>query len=70
MDIINLTPGQLKKAAAIKEKIDTLNRELNRFLGGLSTAGRKLRKRRTMSAAAKRKIAAAQRKRWAKIKRG
>jgi len=70
MDIINLTPGQLKKAAAIKEKIDALNRELNKFLGGLPTAGRKPKKRRTMSVAAKRKIAAAQRKRWAKIKRG
>jgi hypothetical protein len=69
MDITNLTPGQLKKAAAIKEKIEALNRELSKFLGGIPTAARTPRKRRAMSTAAKRKIAAAQRKRWAKIKR-
>jgi hypothetical protein len=70
MDITNLTPGQLKRAAAIKEKIDALNRELNKFLGGLPTASRAPRKKRTMSAGTKKKIAAAQRKRWANIKRG
>ena len=69
MDITNLTPQQLKKAAAIKEKIEALNRELNKFLGGLSTTGRTPRKKRTMSAAVKRKIAAAQRRRWAKLRR-
>jgi len=37
-------------------------------LGSLSNAGRRRAKRRTLSAAARRKIAAAQRARWAKVK--
>ena len=68
MNMIDLTPNQLKRAAAIKEKIDALNKELRNFLGALPTAGSSRKKTRTMSAAVKKKIAAAQRKRWAKIK--
>jgi len=77
MSIQNLSAKQLRQAATIKEKIDSLESELNRLLGtevsngrtsNLATDGRK--KKRTMSAAAKAKIAAAQRARWAKVRAG
>jgi hypothetical protein len=37
MDITDLTPYQLRRAAAIKEKLDRLNGELRKLLGGSST---------------------------------
>jgi hypothetical protein len=55
-----------KTAAAIKEKLDGLHKELCRFLNGALTKGATASKKCTMSAAARRKIAAAQRARWAK----
>jgi hypothetical protein len=69
MDIFNLTVDQLKRAAAIKEQIEDLSKELRAILGApnRSTAGRK--KKRTLSAAARKKIAAAQRARWATLRR-
>jgi len=69
MNILDLTPQQLRRAAAIKEKLDGLNNELRRLLDGALTGGATAKKRRTMSAAVRRKIAAAQRARWAKLKR-
>jgi hypothetical protein len=69
MDVIELTPQQLRRAAAIKEQIDTLNKELRTLLDGTTTNGSVAGKKRTMSAAVKRKIAAAQRARWANLKR-
>jgi hypothetical protein len=68
MNIIDLTSHQLRRAASIKEKLDALNRELRILLDGSSSNGA-TRKKRTMSAAARRKIAAAQRARWAKLRR-
>jgi hypothetical protein len=68
MNITDLTPQQLRRTASIKEKLDGLNRELRRLLDGATTDGA-TRKQRTMSAAVRRKIAAAQRARWAKVKR-
>jgi hypothetical protein len=70
MNITELTPRQLRRAAEIKEKLDDLNRELRRLLNGSSSNGAASRSKRTMSAAVRRKIAAAQRARWAKLKRG
>jgi hypothetical protein len=70
MNIIELTPRQLRRAAEIKEKLDDLNRELRRLLNGSSSNGAASRSKRTMSAAVRRKIAAGQRARWAKLKRG
>jgi hypothetical protein len=65
--IPNLSAQQLRRAASIKDEIDTLNAELSRLLvtsdGRTTQAGS-----RTMSAAARRKIAAAQKTRWAKVK--
>jgi hypothetical protein len=65
MDIYDLTVNQLKRAAAIKGQIDKLNRELGGLLGGTSKAGAAATKKRTMSIAVRKKIAASQRARWA-----
>jgi len=70
MKITDLTPQQLRRAAAIKERLDGLNNELRRLLDGATTnRATTSRKKRTMSAAVKRKIAAAQKARWAKRRR-
>jgi hypothetical protein len=69
MNITDVTSQQLKRAAAIKEKLDALNRELRSLLDGSSSNGAASGKKRTMSAAVRRKIAAAQKARWAKLRR-
>src|SRR5262245_29700009 len=68
---INLSPQQLRKAANIKERIDSLQNELARLLGGTSHASGNhvSRSGRIMSAAGRARIAAAAKKRWAKVKR-
>jgi hypothetical protein len=66
MNPSDLTIDQLRRAAAIKERIEGLNKELHRLLGVSSNAASP--KRRTMSASVKRKIAAAQKARWAKMR--
>ena len=66
---VNLTVSQLKRAVAIKERIEELERELESVVGrkaGSSSAGG--RKRRKMSASARAKIAAAARARWARYR--
>ena len=69
MKLLALSVNQLKRAAAIKEQIDDLNKELRGILGE-STKSRAIpNKKRTMSAAIKKKIAAAQRARWASLRR-
>ncbi len=68
MDLLDLTPQQLMRAASIKEQIAALNKELTNILG-ISSDGAVAPNGRTMSAAAKRKIAAAQKARWAKLRR-
>ena len=68
MNIIDLTPQQLRRAASIKERLDGLDKELRRLLDG-AMINRATTKKRTLSAAARRKIAAAQRARWAKLRR-
>jgi hypothetical protein len=69
MDIYDLTANQLKRAAAIKEQIAKLNKELGGILGAISNSGGSSTKKQTMSASVKRKIAAAQRARWASRRR-
>ena len=69
MNISDLTPQQLRRAAAIKEQLDSFTKELRRLLDGAVTDGG-TGKKRAMSAAARMKIAAAQRARWTKVKRG
>jgi hypothetical protein len=70
MDIYDLGVNQLKRAAAIKEHIEALNKELRGLLGAPSSTRTAPKKKGTMSAAVKRKIAAAQRARWASLRRG
>lgn len=72
----NLTVEQLRRVVAIKEQIEGLESQLNAIAGG-GTASRATKAsgtngrrggRRVMSDAAKARIAAAQRARWAKLK--
>jgi hypothetical protein len=69
--ITNLSAAELRQAANIQERIQSLQRELRRILGatvesGPSEAPRK--GRRKMSASGLANIRAAQRARWAKIR--
>jgi hypothetical protein len=67
----SLTSAQLKRAAVIKDKIDSLTRQLNSLLGRSAPAtakGAGRGRKAGMSAAGRARIAAAQRARWAKIK--
>src|SRR3970040_121849 len=69
MNLSDLTISQLKRAAAIKERIEALNKELRSILGASAKSGAAPKKKRTMSASVKRKIAAAQKIRWANLRR-
>jgi hypothetical protein len=69
MNIYDLTIKQLRRAVSIKEQIENLTRQLGSMFktsADSNTAGRK--KRRGLSTAARRKIAAAQKARWAKLR--
>lgn len=67
--MINLTPQQLRKAADIQEKIQSLQKKLNQILGATAEpAPSEAPKKRRMSAAGRRAIAAAAKARWAAIK--
>jgi hypothetical protein len=68
MNLLQLSINQLKRAAAIKEQIEDLNKELRGIFAGPGKSAVAPKKTRTMSAAAKRNIAAAQRARWAKLR--
>jgi hypothetical protein len=71
--IMNLSVQQLRRAANIKDKIQSLENKLSRILGSPAEAtangAPKLKRRRKMSAAARRKISLAAKARWAKVKR-
>lgn len=73
MDILNLTPAQLKHAADIKEQIAALEDELQSIVrggGGGNGVPSPFRTRRNrMSAAGRARIIAAQKARWAKFKK-
>ena len=69
MNLSDLTINQLKRAAAIKEQIEALNKELRTILGTPAISRAAPKKKRTMSASVKRKIAAAQKTRWANLRR-
>lgn len=73
MSLINLTPAQLRHAAALKEKIESLQHELSRLHdsgrdGQAETSAGRPRKK--ISAAGIARIRAAQKKRWAKFRGG
>lgn len=74
MSITNLSIEQLNQAISIKEEIATLEAKLAKLIGGTAlqetVAEAPIKQgRRKMSAAAKAKIATAQKARWAKQKR-
>jgi hypothetical protein len=68
--INHLSSKQLRRAATIKEQIQSLENELGRIIGAsikpVAAVARK--KKRKMSAAGKARIVAAQKARWAKDK--
>ncbi|HEY6228283.1 MAG TPA: hypothetical protein VI282_14270 [Verrucomicrobiae bacterium] len=68
--LINLSAAKLRKASQLKERIEALNSELANLLSEIVPAPIAAihKKRRTMSAAARAKIAAAARARWAKVR--
>ena len=68
-NLLSLTSTQLKRAADIKDKISTLEKELVSILGATIAASTAVPKKKSkMSAAGRAKIAAAQKARWAKVK--
>src|SRR3990172_6658126 len=69
MNLTDLTINQLKRAAAIRERIEAFNKDLRTILGTPDKSGAAPKKKRTMSASVKRKIAAAQKTRWANLRR-
>ncbi len=75
MDITNVSPHNLRRAADLKEKIDGLLEQLHAILGGeVSThmasgpAAEPGRKKRKMTAAWRKALSHAQKARWAKVR--
>jgi hypothetical protein len=68
MNLFDLTPQQLKRAASIKEQIDRLNKQLRGILGAPATPRAAPTRNPGMSASVKKKIAATQKARWAKLR--
>ncbi|SRR6266545_129555 len=69
MNPLDLTVNQLKRAAAVKEQIEALNKELRGILGAPATTRAAPKKKRTMTAAMKKQLAAARKARWANLRR-
>ena len=69
-ELLNLSVAKLKRMAALKAQIERLQSRLAALAGSTSAmpAGKPGRKRRKMSAAARRKISLAAKARWAKVK--
>jgi hypothetical protein len=69
-EILNLSVAKLKRMAALKAQIERLQSRLESLAGNISAApaGKPVRKRRKMSAAARRKISLAAKARWAKVR--
>ena len=66
----DLSVAQLKRATAIKERIEKLEKDLTGILGipEAATVGGVVRRHRAMSAAVRAKMSAAAKARWVKIK--
>ena len=70
--LTNLTPQQLRRAANIKERIEVLQKKLGQLLGAQApapAAAKRARKRKKISAAGIARIRAAQKARWAAVKK-
>ena len=67
--IASLSAQQLRRAADIKDKIQSLEKELEQILGPSTKPADPAapKKRRTMSAAGRARVAAAQKARWEKV---
>jgi hypothetical protein len=68
--LANLSVQQLKRAVSLRERIDALRNELAAILGESTGGAAGGRGRKKMSAAARAKIGAAQKLRWAKQRKG
>ncbi len=70
--LAKLSVQQLKQAVAVREKIDALQKELDRIVGSESSAAKNgaAKRKGKMSAAAKARISKAMKARWAKGKKG
>jgi hypothetical protein len=68
MKIQDLSAGQFRRAATIKEQIERLSKELS-IIFGLSANSPAVPRKSGMSASVRKKIAAAQRARWANLQR-
>jgi hypothetical protein len=66
--LLNLSSAKLRKASQLKERIEALNDELANLIGEIVPApiANVHRKRRAMSAAARKRISEAAKARWAK----
>ena len=62
-------PTYSKRAALIKDQIERLNKELSAIVDSPTSSRTAPRTNRAMSASAKKKIAAAQKARWANLRR-
>lgn len=69
MNPLDLTVNQLKRATAIKERIEHLNKDLRSILSAPVSTRAAPKRKRTMSAAAKKQLAAARKARWANLRR-
>jgi len=69
MNILNLSAAKLKHIVALKLKIERLQSQLETLAGNSSPSPAKktVQKKRTMSAAARRKISLAAKARWARF---
>ena len=73
MNSLDISTDQLRRALHIKEQIDSLQSHLASLLSGAQNSQSKIQNgtgRRTMSASARARIAAAQRARWARYNAG
>jgi len=68
-NLLSLSIKQLRRVVTLKGKIEALNNKLVSILGAPASTPAKARKKRGMSAAGRARVAAAQRARWAKIKK-
>ena len=68
--LLNIPAAKLRKASQLKERIEALNRELSNLLHEITPAplANIHRKRRQMSAAARKRIAEAAKARWARFR--
>jgi hypothetical protein len=66
--LLNLSTAKLKRIIALKQQIEKLSAKLETLAGGSAApVGRPPKKKWTMSAAARAKISAAAKARWAKV---